>query len=165
MAPATDQVLVGFGQQVVNGVDPLRIDLPQRLPGEVVAGVQEGVGRGAGVFGGGCPAKVFLVIAVQRGTAAGVARVEEEVLHVDRDEFLGAAGLVEIRAADDLAVVLLTFTPTTDVLLPAGQVQQAWVVTQGKATPRLATALIRDADQSRTVVLSCAALDQHAFGA
>ena len=60
------------------------------------------LGVGAGVLGRRGPAEVCLVVAIQRRTAAGVARVEEEILHVDRDELQRAAGFVEVRAARDL---------------------------------------------------------------
>ncbi len=163
VAPAADQVLVGFGQQVVDFVDPFRVDVAQGRLGEVVAGVEEGVGLGAGVLRGRRPAKVFLVIAEQRGAAAGVARVEEEILHVDRDELQRAAGFVEVRAARDLAVVLLALTAAADVLRPAGEVEQARVVAEGEAAVVLATALIGQSDQAGDVVLAAAASDQRAL--
>ena len=90
---------------------------------------------------------MFLVVAVQRGTAAGVARVEEEVLHVDRDELLGAARLVDVRAAGDLPVVLFALATAADVLRPAGEVEQARIVAEGKAATGLAAALVGNADQ------------------
>ena len=106
---------------------------------------------------------MFLVIAEQRGTAAGVARVEEEVLHVDRDELQRAGGFVDVRAARDLAVVLFALTAAADVLRPAGEVQQARVIAEGEAAFVLATALIGQADQAGDVVLAAAALDQRAL--
>jgi hypothetical protein len=88
VAPAADQVLVGFGQQVVDFVDPLRVDLAQRVLAKSLPAL-----RNAKVLAQvSCrrrPAEVLLVVAEQRGAAAGVARVEEEVLHVDRDELQG----------------------------------------------------------------------------
>ncbi|MNM80848.1 hypothetical protein D3C81_928300 [compost metagenome] len=147
VAPAAEQVLVSLGQQIVNGIDPLRIDLPQRCLGEIVAGIEERDGFAAGVTGGGRPAEMLFVVAIQCGTAAGVARVKEEILHVDRDEFLGAAGLVDIRTAGNLAIVLFAFTPTAYVLLPAGQVEQARIVAEGKAPIGLAPTLVGHADQ------------------
>ncbi len=91
---------------------------------------------------------MFFVVAIQCGTTTGVAWVKEEVLHVDRDELFRTAGLVDIRAADDLSVVLLAFATAPDVLRPAGQIQQARVIAEGKTSRRLATALVREADQS-----------------
>jgi hypothetical protein len=73
VTPAADPVLVGFSQQIVDGVDPFRIDLAQWSFGEIVAGIEEGEGFAAGVFSGGRPAEMFFVIAVQRRTATGVA--------------------------------------------------------------------------------------------
>ncbi len=129
VAPAADQVLVGFGQQVIDFIHPLRIDLAQWRLGEIVTRVQERVGGGAGVLLWRRPAEVFLVIAKQRGATAGVAWVEEKVLHVDGHELQRAGGFVDVRAAGDLMVVLLPFAATPHVLRPAGKVQQARVVT------------------------------------
>ncbi|MNQ83290.1 hypothetical protein D3C85_983660 [compost metagenome] len=133
MAPAADPVLVGLGQQVIDGIHPLWIDLAQWCLGEVVASIEEGEGFAAGVFGGGCPAEVFFVVAVQGRATAGVTRVEEEILHVDRDKLLRAAGFVDVRAARDLTVVLLAFAATANVLLPTGEVEQARVIAEGEA--------------------------------
>ncbi|MNI28713.1 hypothetical protein D3C73_825050 [compost metagenome] len=160
VAPTAHPVLVGLGQQIVNGVHPLRVDLPQGLLGEIVAGIEEREGPTAGVLGGGCPAEVVLVIAVERRAATGVARIEQEVLHVDRDEFLGAARLVDVRTAGDLAVVLFTLAATADVLRPTREVKQARVIAEGKPSGGLAPAFIGDADQPGTVAASGAALDQ-----
>ena len=163
VAPATDQVLVGFGQQVVDFVDTLRVDVAQRSLGEIVTGVEECVGLGAGVLLGRRPTEVILVVAEQRGAAAGVARVEEEVLHVDRDELQGAAGFVDIGAARDLAVVLFAFTATADILRPTGEVQQARIIAEGEASVILATAFIRQADQPGDAVLAAAAANERAL--
>ena len=164
MAPAADPVLIGLCEQVINRVNPLRIDVPQWLLGEVVTGVQKREGLAASVFGRWRPAEMLLVIAVQRGAAAGVARVEEEVLHVDRDELFRAGNLVEIGAAGDLPIVLLTLTATADVLLPTGEVEQARIIAEGKATAVLATAFIWDAYQPGAVEAAGATLDQRALG-
>ena len=147
MAPAADPVLVGLGQQIVDGVDPLRIYLTQGLLGEIVACIEERERFGASLLGGGCPAEVFLVVAVQRRATTGVARVEEEILHVDRDKLLRAAGLVNVRAARDLAIVLFALATTADILLPAGEIEQARIVAEGEAAVGLAAAFVRDADQ------------------
>ncbi|MCY1181518.1 hypothetical protein D9M73_220270 [compost metagenome] len=147
VAPTAHPVLVGLRQEIVDGVDPLRINLAQGRLGEVIARVEECESLGALAFGGGCPAELLLVVAVQRRATTGVARVEEEILHVDRDEFLGAAGLVDIRAAGDLTVVLFALAPTANVLLPAGKVEQARIIAQGKASIGLPTALIGNTDQ------------------
>ncbi|MCY1356898.1 hypothetical protein D9M69_433640 [compost metagenome] len=147
VTPAAEQVLVGLGQQIVNGIDSLRIDLAQRCLGEVAAGIEEREGLATGVFGGRRPAEMLLVVAIQRGTAAGVARVEEEILHVDRDELLWTAGLVDVRAAGNLAIVLFAFTATAYVLLPAGEVEQTRIVTEGKTPIGLAPALVGNANQ------------------
>ncbi|MNG40763.1 hypothetical protein D3C84_1295190 [compost metagenome] len=64
MAPAADPVLIRLGQQIVDGVHPLRIDLAQRRFGKVITGVEEGEGFATFAFGGWGPAKVFFVIAV-----------------------------------------------------------------------------------------------------
>ena len=163
MAPAAHPVLVGLRQQIVDGVDPLRIDLPQGCFGEVVTGIQEREGFAASILGGGRPAEVLFVVAVQRWAATGIARVKEEVLHVDRDELQGAGCLVNIRAAGDLAVVLFAFATTADVLLPSGEVEQAWVIAEGEAAIGLTAAFVRDTDQPRTVLVPGAALNQLAF--
>ena len=163
MAPAAHPVLVGLRQQIVDGVDPLRIDLPQGCFGEVVTGIQEGEGFAASTLGIGGPAEVLFVVAVQRRAATGIARVKEEILHVDRDELLGAAGLVNVRTAGDLAVVLFAFATTADVLLPSGEVEQAWVIAEGKTAIGLTAAFVRDTDQPRAVLVPGAALNQLAF--
>ncbi|MNF74959.1 hypothetical protein D3C84_570070 [compost metagenome] len=147
VTPVAEQVLVSFGQQVVDGVNPFRIDLAQWCFGEITAGIEEGDGFAASVFGRGCPAEMFFVVAVQRGTTAGVARIEQEVLHIDRDELLGAARLVDVRAARDLPVVLFALATTADVLRPAGEVEQARIIAKGIAAAGLAAALVGDADQ------------------
>lgn len=164
VAPAADPILVGLGQQVVDGVDPFRIDLPQRLLGEIVAGIEKREGLAASVLGWRRPAKVFLVIAIQRRATAGVARVEEEILHVDRNELLGTGDLVQIRAAGDLPIVLFTLTTPADVLLPAGKVKQARVIAESEAATVLTTALVGYTDQPGAVAASGAALDQRTFG-
>ncbi|MNP61537.1 hypothetical protein D3C76_1567340 [compost metagenome] len=107
---------------------------------------------------------MLLVIAVQCGTAAGVARVEEEVLHVDRDELLGAARFIEIRAAGDLAVVLFPLTAPADVLWPAGEVQQPRIIAESEAAVVLTPAFIGKADQPGAAVTSSATLDQRTLG-
>jgi hypothetical protein len=68
-----------------------------------------------------------------------------------------------IRTAGDLAVVLLAFTATANVLLPSGEVEQAWVVTEGKAAIGLATTFVRDTNQPRAALVPGAALNQFAF--
>ncbi|MNF65833.1 hypothetical protein D3C84_476090 [compost metagenome] len=118
----------------------------------------------ASVLGSGRPAKAFFVIAIQCGTTAGVARVEEEVLHVDRDELLRTACLVDVRAAGDLPVVLFALATTADVLLPPGEVKQARIVAEGKTSIGLAPAFVRNANQARTVTALGAALNQFALG-
>ena len=138
--------------------------MPQWLLGEVVAGVQKRKGLGAGIRGRWRPAEVILVVAIQRRAAARVARVEQEVLHVDRDELLGAGNFVQVGAAGNLSVVLLALAATADVLRPAGEVEQSRVITQRETAPVLATALIGNADQPGTVEAPGAALDQRAFG-
>ncbi len=162
--PAAGPFLVGFGQQVVDGVHPLRVHGPQRLLGEIVAGIEEGKALGAFILGGRRPAEMLLVVAIQRRAAAGVGRVEEEVLHIDRDKFLGAADFVQIRAAHDLVVVLLAFAPPAHILLPASEVEQARVIAKGKAALGLPAALIGQANQPCVAALPGAATDQCAFG-
>ncbi|MNM85929.1 hypothetical protein D3C81_980700 [compost metagenome] len=164
VAPAADQVLVGFGQQVVHLIDPLGVDFAQRLAGEVAAGIDERQALGAAVLLR-CPAEVFAQVLVQRRTAAAVARVEEEVLHVDRDVLLGAAQFIAVGAAHELAVVLLALAASAHVLLPAGQVEQARVVAEGEAALGLATACFGQADLAQRTLLALATGDQRVLGA
>jgi hypothetical protein len=164
VAPAADPVLIGLGQQVIDCIDPFGVDLPQRLLGKVVTGIEKREGLAASVLGRWRPAEVFLVIAIQRGATAGVARVEEEILHVDRDELFRAGDLVQIRAAGDLPIVLFALTATTDVLLPTSEVEQARIIAEGEAPTILAPAFVGNADQPGAVEASGAALDQRALG-
>ncbi|MNG23921.1 hypothetical protein D3C84_1085810 [compost metagenome] len=123
MAPAADPVLVGLGEQVVDFVDALGIELAQGLLSEVAAGVEVGV---AVVTVGPLrrrPAEVRAVVAIERRSAAGIGRVEEKVLHVHRDEFAGVLQLVDVRAACHLVVVLFAQATLADVLRPAGEVE------------------------------------------
>jgi len=107
---------------------------------------------------------MFFVVAIQCRSATGIGRVEEEVLHVDRDKLLGAADFVEIGAAHDLVVFLFALATAAHVLLPAGQVEQARIITEGEAALGLPATLIRQANQARVAVLSGAAPDQRALG-
>ncbi len=143
VAPAACPVLIRLGEQIIHRVDPLGVQLAQRLTAEVAAGIQIRVVRGAFIPCCGCPAKALFVIRIQCRATTGVGRVEEEILHVHGHEFQRAGGFVDIRAAGDLAVMFLAFTAASDVLLPARQVQQARVVTHGKATLGLAAAVVR----------------------
>ncbi|MNO77570.1 hypothetical protein D3C76_686850 [compost metagenome] len=163
VAPTAHPVLVGLRQEIVDGVDPLRINLAQGRLGEVIARVEECESLGALAFGGGCPAELLLVVAVQRRATTGVARVEEEILHVDRDKLLRAADLVDVRAAGDLAIVLFALATPANVLLPTGEVKQARVVAEGEAAAGLAPALVRNAHQPRAALLAGAALNQCAL--
>ena len=94
MAPAAGPFLIGFGQQVIDGIDALGVDSAQRLQGKIVAGVEEGEAFRALVFGFGRPVEVYVEVAVQRRAAASVGGVEQEVLHVHRHKFFGVADLV-----------------------------------------------------------------------
>ena len=103
---------------------------------------------------------MFLVIAIQRRAAARVGRVEEKILHIDRNKFFRVRDFVQVRTAHNLVVVLLAFATAADVLLPASQIKQARVITQGEASFGLTTAFIGQADQASTAALSGATLDQ-----
>ncbi|MNM76091.1 hypothetical protein D3C81_878970 [compost metagenome] len=61
--------------------------------------------------------------------------------------------------------MLFTLAPTAHVLLPTREVEQAWIVAQGKASLGLATALLGQADLAHGALLALAACDQRAFGA
>lgn len=89
VAPAAGPVVVGFGEQVVHFVDPLGVEAPQGFAAEVAPGVEVGQFAGAAAGGVRGPAEVVAEVAVQRGASAAVVGVEEEVLHVHRDEFAG----------------------------------------------------------------------------
>ena len=104
-----------------------------------------------------------LVVAVEGWAATGVGRVEEEVLHVDRYKLFGVGDFVKVRAANDLVVVLLALATASDILLPAGQVEQPWIIAEGEAAFGLAAALIGQANDSGAVALSAAAQDQAAL--
>ncbi|MCY1400224.1 hypothetical protein D9M71_153000 [compost metagenome] len=163
VAPAADQVLIGLSQQVIDFVHPFRVDLAQGFLAKIVTGIEERYGLWAGFAMGGHPAEVFLEIVKQGRAAAAVTWIEQEVLHVDRDELLGAAEFVGVRAAIDLAVVLLALATPADVLGPAGQVKEFRVIAQGEAAVGLATALVRQADLAHTGILPIALLDQPAL--
>ncbi|MCY1410919.1 hypothetical protein D9M71_262980 [compost metagenome] len=113
----------------------------------------------------GCPAEVFAEVLIQRRATAAVARVEEEILHVDRDVFLGAAQLIAVGAAHELAIVLFALASSAHVLLPPGQVEQAWVVAQGEATLGLPAAFFRQADLAQRALLALAACNQRILDA
>ncbi|MCY1284706.1 hypothetical protein D9M70_336210 [compost metagenome] len=163
VAPARDQLVVGLGEQVVDLVDALRVELAQWLAGEVAAGVEVGVARWA-VGALRALAEAFGVEPVERRAAAGVARVEEEVLHVHRDEFARVAQLVGVRAAQDEAVVRLALAVLAGVLRPAGEVEQARVVGEGEAAPGLDAALAGFTGASQRFPARAAAADQAGFG-
>ena len=163
MAPAAGPFLIGLSQQVVDGVDPLGIDGTQWLFGEIVAGIEEGKTLRAFVSGGRRPAEMLLVVAIQCRAAAGVSRVEEEILHVDCDKLLGAADFVQVRAAHHLMIVLLALAPAPHVLLPAGQIKQTRVIAEGEAASGLPAALVGQANQPRVAVLAGAAAYQRAL--
>ena len=61
-------------------------------------------------------------------------------------------------------VVLLAFAATPHVLLPAGQIEQARVVAEGKPALGLPAALVGQANLAGVVVLSGATPDQAALG-
>src|SRR5690606_7098655 len=134
----------------------------QRLAREIVAGIEEWQALGAtGLWR--CPGEMLAQVLVQRRAAAGVARVEEKVLHVDCDELLRAAQFVAVGAAHQLAVVQLALATAADVLRPAGQVEQARIVAEGEAPFGLATALLWQADLAQAALLARAAGDQLAL--
>ncbi|MNJ54316.1 hypothetical protein D3C77_497510 [compost metagenome] len=111
------------------------------------------------------PVEVCVEIGVQRWASAGETRVEEEVLHVDRDEFLRAAQFIVVRAACDLAVVLLPLPSPAYILRPAGQVEQAWVVAERKASLSLAATFLGQADFALAAHVPRALNDQLPFAA
>ena len=160
VAPAAGPLLVGFCQQVVNGIHTLGIDGAQWLFAKVVAGIKKSECLGAFVFGGRCPAKMLFVVAIQGRATARVSRVEEKVLHIDRNKFFGVGDFVQIGTANNLVVILLAFATAAYILLPSGKVQQSRVITEGKASFGLTPALIGQADQASTTALSSATLDQ-----
>ncbi|MND75337.1 hypothetical protein D3C80_669500 [compost metagenome] len=141
VAPAADPVLVGLGEQVVHFIDPLGVELAQGLLAEVAAGIQ--IGEAAGAIGAvrRRPAEMFAVVAVERRAAAGIGRIEEEVLHVHRDELARILQFVDVRAARHLVVFRFALAALADVLGPAGEVQQARVVAEGEAALGLAPAV------------------------
>ncbi|MNP05368.1 hypothetical protein D3C76_973170 [compost metagenome] len=61
VAPAADPVLIGLGQQIVDFIDPFRVDFAQRLAGEITSGIEERQAFGAGVLWRG-PVKVLLQV-------------------------------------------------------------------------------------------------------
>ena len=81
-------------------------------------------------------------VGVQRRATAGVVRVEQKVLGVDRDKLGRAVQLVAIRRAQHLTIGRFALTTRTHTLRPASQIQQARIITQAKppltlpATPR-----------------------------
>ncbi|MNF62628.1 hypothetical protein D3C84_443120 [compost metagenome] len=157
VAPAADPVLVGLGKQVIHFIDPLGVELAQGLLAEVAAGVQVGVAAGAlGAIRRG-PAEVFAVVAVERRAAAGIGRIEEEVLHVHRDELARILQFVDVRAARHLVVFRFALAAFADVLGPAGEIQQARVVAEGEAAPGLAPAVAGESDQAIAPGLGAAA--------
>ena len=64
-------------------------------------------------------AEACRVIAIQRRAAAGEAAVEEEVLHVHRDELARIAQLVDVRAAQYEAIVRLAPPALAGALIAA----------------------------------------------
>ena len=59
---------------------------------------------------------------------------------------------------------MFALAPATHVLLPAGQVEQARVITEGETAFGLPATLIRQANQAGVAVLTGAAADQRALG-
>src|SRR5690554_7820346 len=70
----------------------------------------------------------------QSGAAAAIFRIEQKVLQIDGDELLGILQLIRIRCAQPLMIDPFAQIPTTDLLRPTGEIQQAWRVTQ-RITP------------------------------
>ncbi|MNH02677.1 hypothetical protein D3C79_619220 [compost metagenome] len=111
------------------------------------------------------PIEVLFQIALQCWPPAGKARVKEEILHVDRDELLRAAQFITVGAARHLVVMLLALPSPADVLRPACQVEQARVITEGKAPLGLAAALFGQAYLTLAAHVSGALIDQAPFSA
>src|SRR5690606_8837022 len=84
----------------------------------------------------------------QRRAATGVAGVKQEIFEIHRDELQRAGQLVRIWTACDLGIVRLAFTAGANPLRPAGEVQQARIIAQGKAAVDLAAAWLGQADQT-----------------
>src|SRR5690606_32683796 len=76
--------------------------------------------------------------------------IEQEVLHVNRDELARVAQLVGVGAARHLAVAVLAGAAAPDPLRPAGQVEQARVVAEAEAAPGLPAAEVALADRAGT---------------
>ena len=66
-------------------------------------------------------------ILIEGRPAAGVVRIQQEILEIHRDEFDRARQLVAIRAAIAESVVLDAQTHPHRADLPAGQIEQAWI--------------------------------------
>src|SRR3990167_3431991 len=142
MTKAAAPVVVAFGEQEVHPIDPRRVELAQRLAGEITAGIQVSQFTVARLFGCWRPTEMRLPIGIQLGPATGIAGVEQKVFEIDRDKLAGIAQLVRVEAARHLSVALLTLAITADILRPASQIQQTWVVGEAKAPRRLpATAI------------------------
>src|SRR3989338_648009 len=161
VAPSAGQCIVGFGQQVIDLVNPLRIDSAQRLAGKVAPGIQVSQTFGAGLLISRRPGEMRAQVTRQRGPATGVAGVEEEVLNVDGEKLARVAQLIAIRAARDLMIVLLARTTPPDLLRPASQIEQQRIIAQGKTPRRLPAAVIREANGPPTpLALATLALQQ-----
>ena len=89
-------------------------------------------------------------ILLQRGSAAGVARVEEEILQIYRDEFAGVVQFVGVRAAIHLAVDGFPRAAPADRLRPAGQVEQARIVGECETPFALAATVVGQPDRPET---------------
>ncbi|MNV50804.1 hypothetical protein D3C71_1428310 [compost metagenome] len=121
VAPAAHQLVIAFGEQVVDAVNPRRIQLEQRRSARVLFGLHQ---RQTGVAVDRVHDRPQ-VVGEPRGdgrSTAGVIRIEQQVLGVDRQELGRAGTLVIIGAAPAEGVGGAAESPRAS--LPAGQVPQ-----------------------------------------
>ena len=164
VTPATGQLVVGLGQQVIHLIDPLRIDATQRLAGKIAPGIQVGQPLCTRLLVAGRPGEMRTQITRQQRPSTGVAGIEKEVLHIHREKLARITQLVAVRTARDLMIVLFTRATLANLLRPAGQIEQLRVITQGKAPRRLPTTIIRQANGAQALLALTALALQLAFG-
>ena len=138
--PAARPVIVGLGQQIMHGIDTLRVKPANH--GLIRPG--RGIQIGVFVLTGGSrrrPAtEVRAEVGVQRRATTGVVRIEQKVLGVDRDKLGRAVQLVAIRRAQHLIIDRFTLTTRPHPLWPARQIQQARIITQTETSLTLPAA-------------------------
>src|SRR5690554_2577200 len=92
------------------------------------------------------PGEMRLQIVSHCRTPAGVLWIQQEVLHVHRDKFLWIMEFVTVGATQLLMISCLALAARAHPLRPAGQIQQARVVAEGKAPLGLSAAFSGHAD-------------------